>query len=64
MDVQFKYEHPKVLDLVERAAKMAERHGPGAMYNLGLDSPDFDVMAASAPRFFNPGVRVVGLGAM
>ena len=34
------------------------------MYNMGLDSPDFDSMAAAAKRLFNLGVRVVGLGAM
>ena len=34
------------------------------MYNMGLDSPDFDAMAASARRYFDVGVRVVGLGAM
>ena len=34
------------------------------MYNMGLDSPDFDAMADSARRYFDVGVRVVGLGAM
>ena len=60
----FKYEHPKVLSLVEQAVKTAQRYGAGVMYNLGLDSPDFDSMAASAKRFFEMGVQVVGIGAM
>ena len=64
LGVPFKYEHPKVLSLVERAVKTAERYGAGVMYNLGLDSPDFDAMAASAKRFFDLGVQVVGIGAM
>lgn len=64
LGVPFKYEHPKVLRLVERAVRLGERHGVGVMYNLGLDSPDFDSMAASARRFFDLGVRVMGIGAM
>ena len=43
---------------------VAERHGAAIMYNMGLDSPDFDSMAAAAKRLFDMGVRVVGLGAM
>lgn len=64
LGVPFKYEHPKMLDLIERAVRAGERHGAGVMYNLGLDSPDFDAVAASARRFFDLGVRVVGVGAM
>ncbi|PKB79813.1 MAG: hypothetical protein BZY88_11260 [SAR202 cluster bacterium Io17-Chloro-G9] len=64
LGVPFKYEHPKVLEVVERAVKTAERYGAGVMYNLGLDSPDFDAMAASAKRFFEMGVQVMGIGAM
>jgi 2-keto-3-deoxy-L-rhamnonate aldolase RhmA len=64
LGVPFRYEHPKVLSLVERSVKTAERYGAGVMYNLGLDSPDFDSMAASAKRFFDLGVQVVGIGAM
>ena len=64
MGFPFKYEHPKVLSLLEQAVKTAQRYGAGVMYNLGLDSPDFDSMAASAKRFFELGVQVVGIGAM
>ena len=64
LGVPFQYEHPKVLDLVERAVKMGRRHGAGVMYNLGLDSPDFASMATSIRRFFDLGVRVVGVGAV
>ena len=64
LGVPFKYEHPKVLRLVEQAVRLGERHGVGVMYNLGLDSPDFDSMAASVRRFFDLGVRVMGIGAM
>ena len=64
LGVPFKYEHPKVLSLVEGAVKTAQLYGAGVMYNLGLDSPDFDSMAASAKRFFEMGVQVVGIGAM
>ena len=64
LGVPFKYEHPKVLRLVERAVKTAASHGAGVMYNLGLDSPDFDAMAKSAKRFFDLGVQVMGIGAM
>lgn len=64
LDVPFKYEHPKMLDLIDRAVRMGERYGAGVMYNLGLDSPDFDAVAASARRLFDLGVRVVGVGAM
>ena len=64
LGVPFQYEHPKMLALLERAVGLGERHGAGVMYNLGLDSPDFDTMAASARRFFDLGVRVVGIGAV
>ncbi len=64
LGVPFKYEHPRMLELIERAVRVGERHGAGVMYNLGLDSPDFDSLAASARRFFDLGVRVVGVGAM
>jgi 2-keto-3-deoxy-L-rhamnonate aldolase RhmA len=64
LGVPFKYEHPKVLRLVEQAVRLGERHGVGVMYNLGLDSPDFDSMAASVRRFLDLGVRVMGIGAM
>ena len=39
LGVPFKYEHPKMLNLVQRAVRVGERHGAGVMYNLGLDSP-------------------------
>ena len=64
LGVPFKYEDPKVMRLLENAVKTAESHGAAIMYNMGLDSPDFDAMAASARRYFEIGVRVVGLGAM
>ena len=64
LGVPFKYEDPKVMRLLEGAVKTAESHGASIMYNMGLDSPDFDSMAASAKRLFDLGVRVVGLGAM
>ena len=64
LGVPFKYEDPKVMRLLENAVKTAESHGAAIMYNMGLDSPDFDAMAASARRYFDVGVRVVGLGAM
>src|SRR5262244_2106317 len=64
LGVPFQYEHPKMLTLLERAVALGERHEAGVMYNLGLDSPDFDTMVASARRFFDLGVRVVGLGAV
>jgi 4-hydroxy-2-oxoheptanedioate aldolase len=64
LGVPFQYEHPKVLELVERTVHTAARYGTGVMYNLGLDSPDFDAVVASARRFFDLGVRVVGVGAM
>ena len=60
----FKYEDPKVMRLLEQAVKTGERYGASIMYNMGLDSPDFDSMAASAKRYFEVGVKVVGLGAM
>jgi len=44
--------------------KTAAKNGAAIMYNMGLDSPDFDSMAAAAKRLFDLGVRVVGLGAM
>jgi 2-keto-3-deoxy-L-rhamnonate aldolase RhmA len=64
LGVPFQYEHPTMLALLERAVRLGERYGAGVMYNLGLDSPDFGAMAASARRFFDLGVRVVGLGAV
>lgn len=64
LGVPFKYEHPKVLKVVEQAVRTGERYGAGVMYNLGLDSPDFESMIASARRFFDLGVQVVGIGAM
>jgi 4-hydroxy-2-oxoheptanedioate aldolase len=64
LGVPFKYEHPKMLELVEKAVRLGDRYGAGVMYNLGLDSPDFDSLAASARRFFDLGVKVVGVGAM
>ena len=64
LGVPFQYEHPKMLELVERAVRLGERHGAGVMYNLGLDSPDFATMAATVRRFFALGVRVVGVGAV
>ena len=64
LGVPFKYEDPMVMRLLERAVNTAERNGASIMYNMGLDSPDFDSMAAAAKRLFNVGVRVVGLGAM
>lgn len=64
LGVPFKYDDPKVMRLLENAVKTGERHGAAIMYNMGLDSPDFDAMAASARRYFDAGVRVVGLGAM
>ena len=64
LGVPFQYEHPKMLALLERAVGLGARHGAGVMYNLGLDSPDFDTMAASSRRFFDLGVRVVGIGAV
>lgn len=64
LGVPLQYEHPKMLALLERAVGLGERHGAGVMYNLGLNSPDFDTMAASARRFFDLGVRVVGIGAV
>jgi 2-keto-3-deoxy-L-rhamnonate aldolase RhmA len=64
LGVPFKYEHPKVLKLLEDAVATAERHGAAIMYNMGLDQPDFDAMAAMARRMFDLGVRVVGLGAV
>ena len=64
LGVPFKYEDPKVMRLLERAVNTAEQNGASIMYNMGLDSPDFDSMAAAAKRLFNVGVRVVGLGAM
>ncbi len=64
LGVPFQYEHRKILDVVERAVKMGERHGAGVMYNLGLDSPDFEYMVSAARRFFDLGVRVVGVGAV
>jgi 4-hydroxy-2-oxoheptanedioate aldolase len=64
LGVPFQYEHPKVLKLVEQTVHTASRYGTGIMYNLGLNSPDFDAVVASARRFFDLGVRVVGVGAM
>lgn len=64
LGVPFQYDHPQVMRLLENAVKTAERHDAAIMYNMGLDSPDFDAMAASARRYFDAGVRVVGLGAM
>ena len=64
LGVPFKYEDPKVMRLLERAVETGERYDASIMYNMGLDSPDFDSMAASAKRYFDVGVKVVGLGAM
>lgn len=64
LGVPFDYEHPKMLALIERAVRLGERYQAGVMYNLGLDSPDFASMAAAARRFFDLGVRVVGVGAV
>jgi 4-hydroxy-2-oxoheptanedioate aldolase len=64
LGVPFQYEHPKMLALIERAVHLGERYGAGVMYNLGLDSPNFDAMIASTRRFFELGVRVVGVGAV
>ena len=64
LGVPFKYDDPKVMRLLENAVKTGEMHGASIMYNMGLDSPDFDAMADSARRYFDVGVRVVGLGAM
>ena len=64
LGVPFKYDDPKVMRLLENAVKTGERYGAAIMYNMGLDSPDFDAMAESAKRYFDVGVRVVGLGAM
>jgi 2-keto-3-deoxy-L-rhamnonate aldolase RhmA len=64
LGVPFHYDHPKMLALIERAVRLGERYQAGVMYNLGLDSPDFATMAASARRFFDLGVRVVGIGAV
>ena len=64
LGVPFKYDDPKVMRLLENAVKTGERHGASIMYNMGLNSPDFDAMADSARRYFDVGVRVVGLGAM
>src|SRR5438093_1226633 len=52
LGVPFQYEHPKMLALIERAVRLGERHGAGVMYNLGLDSPNFEAVIASARRFF------------
>lgn len=64
LGVPFQYDHPKALRLLEQAVETGQRHGAAIMYNMGLDSPDFDAMAESAKRYFDLGVRVVGLGAM
>jgi 4-hydroxy-2-oxoheptanedioate aldolase len=64
LGVPFQYEHPKMLALIERAVRLGERHGAGVMYNLGLDSPNFEAVIASARRLFELGVRVVGVGAV
>ena len=64
MGVPFQYEHPRMLELLEGAVKAGRRHGAAVMYNLGLDSPDFQEMAASARRIFDLGVQVVGVGAI
>ena len=64
LGVPFKYDDPKVMRLLDSAVKTGEKYGTAIMYNMGLDSPDFDTMAESARRYFNVGVRVVGLGAM
>ena len=64
LGVPFKYDDPKVLRLLENAVKTGERHGTSIMYNMGLDSPDFDSMGEAAKRYFEIGVKVVGLGAM
>jgi len=64
LDVPFQYEHPKMLALIERAVRLGERYGAGVMYNLGLDSPHFEALIASARRVFELGVRVVGVGAV
>jgi hypothetical protein len=53
-----------MLALIERAVRLGERHGAGVMYNLGLDSPNFEAVIASARRLFELGVRVVGVGAV
>lgn len=50
LGVPFQYEPPKVLELVERTVNTAARYGTGVMYNLGLDSPDFDAVGAAARR--------------
>jgi len=64
LGVPFKYEHPKVLKVVERAVEVGARHGASIMYNMGLDSQDFDELGDAARRIFDMGVKVVGLGAM
>ncbi|MBM3346660.1 MAG: hypothetical protein FJY55_09235 [Betaproteobacteria bacterium] len=64
LGVPFKYEHPKVLKVVEHAVETGAKHGASIMYNMGLDQPDFDSMGALARRMFDMGVKVVGLGAM
>jgi len=61
LGVPFQYEHPKMLALLERAVSLGARHAAGVMYNLGLDSPDFATMAASARRFFDLWGRGVGI---
>ena len=50
LGVPFKYEDPKVMRLVENAVNTAERNGAAIMYNMGLDSPDIESMAAAAKR--------------
>ena len=55
LGVPFKYDDPKVMRLLENAVKTGERHGAAIMYNMGLDSPDFDAMAESAKRYFDVG---------
>ena len=64
LGVPFRYEHPKMLRLVERAVTLGRRHGAGIMYNVGLDSPDFDALSRTARRILDLGVQVVGVGAV
>jgi 2-keto-3-deoxy-L-rhamnonate aldolase RhmA len=64
LGVPFQYEHPKMLRLVEKAVATAARHGAGVMYNVGLDSPDFESLGRSARRILDTGVQVVGVGAV
>jgi 4-hydroxy-2-oxoheptanedioate aldolase len=64
LGVPFRYEHPKMLRLVERAVALGRRHGAGVMYNVGLDSPDLGALSRTARRVLDLGVQVVGVGAV